>query len=394
MKRSDFLFVASSAAFGYPANETTRVGVIGAGGRAQHLMRNSEGVSGLRYTAVCDIWDQNLEKGAKQAGAGTWTTKDYRALLDRKDIDAVLIATPDHLHVPLTIAACEAGKDVYVEKPLTHKLEEGPAVIAAQNRTGRIVQVGMQQRSTPQYQRAREIVQSGGIGKVHKARLTWNRNTPRWQRPNYGIAPAAVDWQAFLKGAPSQPFDEYRFRNWRWFWDFGGGIFTDLMVHQVDIVHWILDVDHPAEAHSIGDQFATKDLWQTPDTVQTILKYPEKDLQVYFEGTFINARNGEMIELMGRDATIYLDRGRLEIIPEKNSKTAPVEMILGEGPRGADFYEVPNGERLHIENWLESIRTRRKPVAPAETGVSSASAAHMANLALRRGEKAVWRQPA
>ncbi|MDX2182231.1 MAG: Gfo/Idh/MocA family oxidoreductase [Bryobacteraceae bacterium] len=400
MTRQSFLVLSSSSAFGYPANETVRVGVIGAGGRGQHLMRNSEGVAGLKYAAVCDIWDANLEKGKQLAGGDAFTTKDYRALLSRKDLDAVLIATPDHLHAALTIAACEAGKDVYVEKPLTHSLEEGAPVIAAQNRYKRVVQVGMQQRSMPQYQRAKEIVESGRIGPVHKVRMTWNRNANRVNRQPLGVDPRTVDWGRFLEGARKQEFDEYRFRNWRWFWDFGGGIFTDLMVHQVDIAHWILGLDHPAEAHSIGDNIDAAEVWETPDTVQTLLRYPEKKLQAHFEGTFVSSWNGEMIEVMGHDGTIYLDRGRMELYPDPRRifggrldkpKFEYEEMVIGNGPKGADFYEKPNGEKLHIEDWLKAVRTRSKPVAPAEAGVSSASAAHLANLALRSGQKAVWK---
>src|SRR5207248_2781420 len=166
--------------------------------------------------------------------------------------------------------------------------------------------------------------------------------------------------KAFLGNAPEQPFDEYRFRNWRWFWDFGGGILTDLMVHYIDVVHWFLDLDHPAEATTIGDQFLTKGLWQTPDTTQTLLRYPQRGVQVYFEGTFVNARNAAMIEFMGTEATLYLDRGRYEVIPEikRDAQGKPMppavpvqELVLGPGPRGADFYPTPNGERLHLENW-------------------------------------------
>ena len=222
------------------ANEQLRVGVIGSGGRARALMKALIKVPNVRIAAVCDVWDLSLEEGRKLAAEGAVVTKRYHDLLDRKDIDAVLIGTPDHWHAPLTIAACEAGKDVYVEKPLTHSAGEGRAVIDAQNKHNRIVQVGTQQRSMPQYQKALEVVKSGRLGQVHKARLTWNRNTERMRRAKLNVDPKTVDWKSFLGNAPDQPFDEYRFRHWRWFWDFGGGIFTDLMVHQIDIVHWAL----------------------------------------------------------------------------------------------------------------------------------------------------------
>jgi len=312
----------------------------------------------------------------------------------------VLIGAPDHQHVPLTVAGCQAGKDVYVEKPLTHDVSEGASVIDAKNQSRRIVQVGMQQRSMPHFQKAAEIVRSGQIGKIHKVHLTWNRNHERWTRPENSINPTSVDWKAWLGNARTQTFDEYRFRQWRWFWDFGGGIFTDLMVHYIDVVHWFLGLDHPSVATSIGDHFATAGLWETPDTVQTLLRYPDHELQVYFEGTFVNARNAAMLEFMGRDGTLYLDRGRYELYPEvkratynaapEASKFAYSEWILGQGPRGADFYSNPNGELLHLTNWAECMRMRKQPNAPVEAGVGSASAAHLANRALRSGQVANW----
>jgi predicted dehydrogenase len=390
----------SATAFGYPANDAIGIGCIGTGGRAQMLMKNLEAIKGARITAVCDVWDQNLAKARQLAGPSAFATKDYHAVLERKDVDVVLIGAPDHQHVALTIAACEAGKDVYVEKPLTHDLSEGAAVIEAQNRYKRIVQVGMQQRSMPHFQKAFEIVRSGQIGKIHKVHLTWNRNHDRWVRPENTVDPKSVDWKSWLGKAKDQPFDEYKFRQWRWFWDFGGGIFTDLMVHYIDVVHWYLGLDHPDVATSIGDNFATKGLWETPDTAQTLLRYPEHEVQVYFEGTFVNARNAAMLEFMGRDGTLYLDRGRYELYPElkratygatpEPSKFAYSEWVLGEGPRGADFYTNPNGELLHLANWIECVRARKQPNAPVEAGVGSASAAHLANRALRSAQVARW----
>lgn len=381
----------SATAKGYLANETLNVACIGTGGRCRRLMESLRTIPGVKIVAVCDIWDYHLAEGKKLADAKAAESKHYPELLARTDIDAVLIGTPDHWHVPITIDACQAGKDVYVEKPLTHSLAEGQAVIDAQNKHRRIVQVGTQQRAMPQLQKAREIVKSGQLGEIHKAHLTWNRNAARAARPNLNIDPKTVDWKQFLGTAKAQPFDEYRFRQWRWFWDFGGGIFTDLMVHWIDVVHWMLELDHPQVATSIGDQFRSQGLWETPDTVQTLLRYPDRELQVYFEGTFSNARNASMCEIMGSEATLYMDRGRYEVIPERKSKTKPSEMILGTGPRGADFYANPDGELLHLTNWVECVRSRKTPNCPAEAGVSAASAAHLANLALRSGEVARWK---
>ena len=161
-------------------------------------MRNLESIRGAHIAAVCDVWDENLGKAKQIAGPAAFSTTDYRAVLDRKDIDAVLIGAPDHQHAPLTIAACEAGKDVYVEKPLTHDISEGAAIIDARNRSNRIVQVGMQQRSMPHFQKGLEIVRSGQLGKIHKVHLTWNRNHDRWVRPPNQVDPKTVDWKSWL----------------------------------------------------------------------------------------------------------------------------------------------------------------------------------------------------
>src|SRR5690606_34340711 len=151
-------------------------------------------------------------------------------------------------HVPMAVDACQARKDVYVEKPLTHDVAEGQRIIDAQNQYKRIVQVGMQQRSMPHFQKGLEIIRAGKLGTIHKVHLTWNRNSARGKKVSYGIDPKSVDWKQFLGSAPEQPFDEYKFRNWRWFWDFGGGILTDLMVHYIDVANWYLDLDHPETA--------------------------------------------------------------------------------------------------------------------------------------------------
>jgi len=387
---------AGLAAFGLPAvnalgaNETLNVGCIGTGGRCRTLMQSLAKIPNVRIVAVCDIYEAHLDLGKKLADPKATTAKNYKDILDSKDIDAVLIGSPDHWHVPMTIDACAAGKDVYVEKPLTHNLEEGKAVIEAQNKHKKIVQVGTQQRSMPQFEKARELIKDGRLGKIYKVHLTWNRNTDRVKKGPQGVDPKQVDWKAFLGNAPKQDFDEYKFRNWRWFWDFGNGILTDLMVHYIDVVHWYMGVDHPLQATAIGDNYISKDIWETPDTIQTLLAYP-KDFQVYFEGTFVNARNGAMLEFMGADATLYLDRGRYEIHPERN-KGKVEEFILGTGKRGADFYDKPDGELLHLTNWVDCVRSRKTPNCPAEAGVSAAGAAHLGNQAFRSGKVAVWKE--
>lgn len=368
------------------ANDTIQVGVIGAGGRARQLMQVLTRIPKVKIAAVCDIYEAHLSAAKKIADASAFATKEYERLLERKDLDAVLIGSPDHWHAKMTIDACAAGKDVYVEKPLTHSRDDGQTVVTAQNRHQRIVQVGMQQRSMPQFHEARRIIQAGTLGKIHKIHLTWNRNFLPFQKTVPSIRPEEVDWKRFLGAAPAQPFDAYRLRNWRWFWDFGGGILTDLMVHWLDGVNWLLDLGRPTTATTVGDHFATKGVWETPDAIQTLLQYPEKELQIYFEGTFVNSRNRAMTEIMGENATLYLDRGRLELHPEPNRKLEPRELVLGAGPRGSDFFKQPDGELLHLTDWLEAMRSRKKPIAPAEAGVLAAEAAHLGNRAYREGQ--------
>jgi predicted dehydrogenase len=371
------------------ANETLNVGCIGTGGRCRALMKSLATIPNVRIAAVCDIYDVHLDLARKMADPKAVATKSFKEILDRKDIDAVLIGSPDHWHVPMTVDAIAAGKDVYVEKPLTHDLTEGKTILEAQNKHQRIVQVGTQQRSMPQFQKAYELIKEGRIGKVFKVHLTWNRNQERLRKVSLNIDPKKVDWKAFLGKAPQQPFDEYRFRNWRWFWDFGNGILTDLMVHFIDVVHWFLDLEHPLKATTIGNHFNSKGIWETPDTIQTLLQYPH-DLQVYFEGTFSNARNGAMLEFMGTDATLYLDRGRYEIHPERN-KGKYEELVLGSGRRGADFYDKPDGELLHLTNWIDCVRNRKSPNSPVKAGVDAAAAAHLGNQAYRSGQVSVWK---
>ncbi|HEV3146011.1 MAG TPA: Gfo/Idh/MocA family oxidoreductase [Gemmataceae bacterium] len=397
MKRRAFLQTSAAlaaTALSYQrilgANDRLLVGCIGTGGRCRFLMKSLVTIPSVRIAAVCDIWEVSLQEGRKLADSDAFTTKSFPELLERKDIDAVLIGSPDHWHVPMTIAACEAKKDVYVEKPLTHNLEEGQAVIDAQNKHRRIVQVGTQQRSMTHIQKAYEFLKAGRLGKINKVRMSWNRNTDRLKREPLNIDPKSLDWKAFLGNAKDQPFDAYRFRNWRWFWDFGGGLLTDLMVHWIDVAYWFLALDHPLEAVTIGTHTVSKGIWETPDTIQTILLYPN-DLQLHFEGTFSNARAGAMIEFMGSDATLYIDRGRYELQPERG-KGKPEEMVLGTGPKGKDFYDKPDGELLHLTNWIDCIRSRQKPNAPVEAGVAAAAAAHLGNQAFRTNAVAMWKK--
>lgn len=382
----------AGAARGYAAHDTIRVAVLGSGGRARQLMAPLRRLPNVRIVAVCDIWEHALQEGLKLAEPDAVAYRDYREALDHKDCDAVLIGSPDHWHVPMAADACAAGKDVYVEKPLTHSLDEGARIIDAQNRHQRIVQVGQQQRSMTHLRRAYdEIVRPGKLGRVHQVRIWWNRNGYGLSstRPAFGVDPKTLDWKAFCGSAPAQPFDEYRFRQWRWFWDFGGGILTDLMTHFIDVVHWYMDTEGPQAASASGGLYFCGQKWETPDTINVLLTYPDKR-SVVFHGTFSNGYGGAGIEFQGSQATLYVDRGRYELHPI-DAAARPDVVVSDELPKGTDLTRDYQDE-THLRNWIECMRSRQKPVCPAEVGVSAAAASHMGNIAYRTGK--VFTRPA
>lgn len=368
-------------------SETIRIGCIGTGGRCRTLMKSLLTIPNTSIVAISDVRQDALAQAKAMTGDKVAMFADYRKLLEDKNIDAVLIGSPDHWHVPMTIDAVAAGKDVYVEKPLTHSLEEGEKVIQAVRKSKQVVQIGTQQRSMEHIKKAKEAVAQGKIGKVYRVHMSWNRNSDRIKKGDPTTNASNVNWKAFLGNVADQPFDDYKMRNWRWFWDFGGGIFTDLMVHWVDVAHWVLNLESPLNAASLGTMVNAKGIWETPDMVQTILEYKD-GIQMFFEGGFSNARHGARIEFMGTEGTIYVDRGCFQIIPDWNRKIKAEELILGVGRRGADFYDKPDGEKLHLEDWVSAMRLRKDPSTPVEAGVHAAAAAHLANMALRSGKVA------
>ncbi|QDT15843.1 Gfo/Idh/MocA family protein [Alienimonas californiensis] len=369
------------------ANETIEVGVVGPGGRGRWLMERLRNLPGVRIVAVCDVWDEARAAGLKLADPRAAAFTDYRKMLAETKLDAALVATPDHQHVPVSAACCEAGLDVYCEKPLTHSVAEGDRIIKAVRDNDRVMQVGTQHRSMPHLAEARKLLQDGAAGEIYKVRMTWNRNSPgRGQAPQ--VDPKTVDWKRWLGDAPDQPFDSQRMRAWRFYWDFGGGIFTDLMVHWADTARWMLEPGEVSRAVSVGDHFTTAGLWETPDTVQTLLSFPKRDdgtpgPQMHFEGTFANHRDRACTEYMGSKATLYVDRGRYELIPEHRSGVEPRQRLEApELPPGLDFYDAVDGAKYHLENWVACIRSRAEPACPVEEGVASANLAHAANAAL------------
>lgn len=354
------------------ANERIRIGIIGAGGRSRQLVRALGASGGNEIVAVCDVYEPRRQAMIANLPSAADPFGDHRQVLDRKDIDAVVIGTPDHWHVPMITDAVAAGKDVYVEKPVTHTLEQGDPLIKAVRATDRIVQCGMQQRSWAHFRTAADMIQSGKLGKVTQVRTYWFQNYGRSGRS--GATPTDVsklDWKRWLGSAPEQPFNEDRFHIWRWYWDFGGGAMTDLLTHWIDVVHMAMKTDAPRQAQMIGSkyEFTERDC---PDTLDASFEYP--GFLVSYDGTMISSVDDGGLAFRGTDATMKLTREYLRIYPEGKNWHSPDKEILSQ----------QDGTITHMSNFLDCVRTRREPNAPIETGVSAARPGHVANMAYRK----------
>ena len=369
--------LASTKAFG--ANDRLRIGVIGAGGRMRALLNAAES-TGMPFeiASVSDVYTprRNEVKMRPNATAAT-TCMDYREVLNDKSIDAVIIATPDHWHVRIAVAALAADKDVYLEKPVTHTLEEGEILQKSVRASKQILQCGMQQRSWPHFRNAVDLIQGGALGQVTQVRTYW------WQ--NYGlnwepkpVDVAQLDWKQWLGGAPDQPFSLEKYNRWRWFWSFGGGAMTDLFTHWIDVAQWAMKADEPTMALMLGNKYIFKE-WECPDTIQAAFRYPGFD--VVYEGMMSSSIDDGGLEFRGTEATLKITRAGMSIFHE-NVK-ANQNPILKE-----ESFE--DGTTSHMRNFFDCIKTRKEPNAPVETGIAAARAGHIGNLAYHHGGKTAW----
>jgi predicted dehydrogenase len=379
------------------ANDRVRVGVIGTGRQGLGVLRGHRALPDAEIAAICDVFEPNLAKAAEEA-PGAARHADFRRILDDKSIDAVVIATPDHWHALMTVMACQAGKDVYVEKPTSVAIGEGRKMVQAARKYERIVQVGTQQRSQPHFRKVAELVRGGRIGAVTSVRC-WNvsNNAPNGiGTPADSAPPAGLDWDLWLGPAPSVPFNPNRFgvapdvwSYFRWFWDYAGGMMTDWGVHLIDIVHWAMDVDAPLSVSAVGGKFALSDNRETPDTLVAVYRYPKFTLS--YENRVCNAQlmNGKAygIEFYGTDATLFVDRAGFEIRPESRREgevVTPRTTALSEA--SVPFGEFPS----HPRNFIDCVKARRMPICDIETGHRSSSAAILGNLAYRSGSTVEW----
>ena len=363
------LAAASSRSKVLGANDRVRLGAIGPGSRGQSVMKHFLKYPNVEFTALCEIYDEHMRQAQEVAGGRAREYLDFRELLDLSDIDAVLIATPDHWHAAMAIAACEAGKDVYIEKPLTFEISEGWKILKAARVNDRVMQVGMQQRSGAHYFDAKSrFVDTGMLGKITIARTWWHGNSYHLRRAPFTEKPAGLDWKAFLGPRPWRDWDVQQFWNWRAYLDFGGGQITDLFTHWIDVVQWYLNEALPVSAAAAGGVYNYEDGRTAPDTIHVLLEYPS-DWTATFEATLAPGVKGSGIQFIGTGGNLNITRQGYTFTPVEGD---PIE---GEGDVG---------DKLtfdHVGNFLDCMRSRKRPNGDVLHGHRSAQASHLGNLA-------------
>ncbi len=374
--------LANSKALG--ANDRIRLAAIGTGGRARKsLIPIHKKQPDTEFVAICDVYEPNLLRTATEAELPkAKQVRDYRAILDDKSIDAVVIGAPDHWHAQMVKDAVAAGKDVYVEKPVTHKLEEGVDLVRAVEASKRIVQTGTQQRTWEHFIRGKEIIDSGRLGQITAVRMWWYQNYAAGDHSNK-IAFDKLDQKMWLGNAPTQELTPRKFYWWRWFWNFGGGALTDLMSHWIDVVHWYMGAPAPASVVTSGNRYILD--WECPDTITCVLDYP-KQFSVTYHGTMASSIDDGGLEIRGKNGAMKLNRSRLAVYPE------PGQLIGKEDPGKPEILIASKGDGTipHIRNFLDCVKSRKSPTANIRVAVDAARAAHLGNLALKQDRRIKW----
>lgn len=381
---------ASAAVFGgltpagvLGANDRIRIGTLGTGERCKVLMKAFNEDPSVQIVAVSDVYGPRADQGLKLCVPEARNYVDYRELLDRKDIDAVIIGSPDHWHVPMLMDAMKAGKDVYVEKPIMHSVDEGAPTLRLAAESKRIVGTGTQQRSWPHYQMGKQIVDSGKLGRITFIHAFWYQDLYPQFSVLEPVDTSKLDWKKFLRNAPDQPFTLEKWYFWRWFWDFGGGSMTDLFTHLVDVIQWYMGETAPKTAMAMGDRFHMP--WEAPDTLTANFEYPGNFIVSFTNA--INSRVGDGgITFFGSEATLKVDRERLVVYPEQGKKVPgtfePEPEIFVRSERDGTF--------ANARNFLECVRTRKTPNANLQVGYEAARTSWIGNTALKKGTKVTW----
>ncbi len=406
---------ASSYASIVGANDRVKVGVIGCGDRMRSSLipafQEHAKEMNFEFVAVSDIWNRRREEGAayvqKLSGNTIAAVRNNDELYARKDVDAVLIATADFQHALHGVEAVNAGRDAYVEKPTAHTMEDARAFRAAVHKTGKIVQVGTQRRSTPSYQKAAEYIQSGKFGEIVMVEMTWNVNQPgRWRRPD--VVPLLkeqdTDWKRYLLNRPYEAFDARKYLEFRLFWPYSSGIPDQWLVHQIDTVHWFTGLPHPRSVVANGGIYLWKDGRQNWDTMTAVFDYgplddPTKGFQVQYSSRFTNSAGGVKELYYSNGGMIDMDKQR--VTPEGGME-AREAAAMGLKPNllpsfslvekaetvssGADTGGDPQTS-ANMRNWMECVRSRKTPNASIEAGYSHSIALCMNVAAIQTGEK-------
>jgi predicted dehydrogenase len=382
------VFAPATQARAQAASQKVRVGLIGCGGMGRGDLATFFLNPEVECPVICDVDDKMIAEVSalvvEQRGKKPESVKDFRRVIDRKDLDVVLIATPDHWHALPTVMACQAGKDVYVEKPLALTIAEGRAMVTAMEKHGRVVQMGTQRRSSTLYHEAAEFIRSGKLGKVGTVRawayLDWIKPIGK---PADGPAPSGVDYDMWLGPSRQRPFNANRFHfNFRWFWDYAGGLMTDWGVHLIDVLLMAMGNQPPKSVAAIGGKYVLDDNSETPDTQIAIYEFPTYNLVWEHKvgvGVGLNNRPWGM-SFTGSEGTILINDSGWELLIEKREANLdPFKKPGATDPRPA-----------HVRNFLDCVKSRAKPVQHLENGQFVSTVAHLGNIALRSGRKIQW----
>jgi predicted dehydrogenase len=362
------LFVPRST---WGANDRLAYGLIGAGGRGRYLNQHFQKL-GAECVAVADVYEPNAQLALKDS-PGAKTFVEYRDLLASPGLDAVVIATPDHHHCPMLLAALDAKKDVYLEKPMSHSLDESGRMVDAVRRSKQVVQIGMQRRSAPSMQQAKAIVDSGALGRITLAKPMWNWNV---SKPlNNSPLPGKLDWNRFLGAAKERDLEPMRFRSWRYFWDYSGGNMTDQGTHLMDVVQWFTNAGLAKSAVCYG-QAAKNTGSEVPDVFCAVFEY-EKLMATWTLNYCNSYENDWSCMLQGDEGTMTMNNVGFKVWREPSTKfTDPVQSVA-----------APIPIEPHIQNFLDCVKSRKEPNAPVEVGASAVSAPHLANLAFHQEKR-------
>ncbi|HUK15530.1 MAG TPA: Gfo/Idh/MocA family oxidoreductase [Bryobacteraceae bacterium] len=380
------------------ANDRVAVAFIGLGAMGSGNLGYAMQVPEVQPVAVCDVYQPHLDRAldaAKKRGFEPKPVKDFRELLADKSIDAVCISTPDHWHAYMTVEACKAGKDVWVEKPASTYVEEGRKMVQAARKYDRVVQAGSMQRSGGYFRKAAELVAAGTAGEVTFCHTFQSGSTARkgFGNPPDSDAPPDLDWEMWLGPAPKVPFNLNRwgvktatFPTFRYFWDYAGGAMTDWGVHLIDPLHQCFGEVMPTAVAALGDKFYVRDNTETPDTMHATFYYP-KFLVTYESRTcnplpLFGRNQGAGTTIHGTEATIFVNRSGCWLIPNAKSKVAEASW---ENDNEMRQMNVP-----HWKNWIECIKTRQKPTSEIETCVRSSTVCQLANLSMRFKHRLDW----